>query len=129
MIMVANVHYARLTGWIYLLLAVAGLFERHIFYILTLPVLTTLLYLMIGLTGLTTAHKASKRGLMVYTLSMGIILSLWGLVGTVQPGLFMPAPLPIDNALHLLTGLWAFYGLLNEFWVFLTAKLKKEGTN
>ncbi len=129
MIMVENVHYARLTGWIYLLLAVAGLFERHIFYILTLPVLTTLLYLMIGLTGLTTAHKASKRGLMIYTLSMGIILLLWGLVGTVQPGLFMPAPLPIDNALHLLTGLWAFYGLLNEFWVFVAAKLKKEGTN
>ncbi len=127
--MKAYVLYTRLTGWIYLLLAIAGIFERHLFYALTLPILTVLIYLMIGLTGLTMAHKADATGLMVYNLLLGAGLLAWGLAGTLQSDLFTPAPLPMDNALHLLTGLWAFYGLFNSFWGFLSAKSKKEDTN
>lgn len=130
MSMAANVMYARMTGWIYLLLAVAGLFDRHLFYVLTLPVLTTLIYLMIGLSSLTAAHKASAIGLMIYNLVLGSALVLWGIAGTMHPEWFVPAPLPLDNALHLLTGVWAFYGLLSVTWKrSRAAKAKQEDAN
>ncbi len=125
----AYVLYARFTGWIYLLLAIIGIFERHLFYVLTLPVLAVLIYLIIGLTGLTVAHKVHEKGLMVYNLVLGTGLLIWGLFGTLQPDLFTPAPLPLDNALHLLTGLWAFYGLLSGLWTYFSAKSKKEDAN
>ena len=125
----AYVLYARFTGWIYLLLAITGIFERHLFYVFTLPVLTVLIYLMIGLSGLTIAQKVQGTGLMVYNLLLGIALLFWGLIGTLQPDLFTPAPLPLDNALHLLTGLWAFYGLLSRLWTYFSAKSKKEDAN
>lgn len=124
-----NRRYLRIMGWLYLALFIIGLFDRHLYYVLTLPPLTILLYLCIGLASLTIAHKTAMKGMMIYNLVAGSLLVIWGITGTLYPALFTPAPLPLDNALHTLTGLWAYAAIGYEMWLIFSRKSDEEDTN
>ncbi len=103
--------YARVTGWIYLLLAAAGAFTDHLWHMITLSSPMTLMHLAIGVAGLSVARQGKHRAHRTYSLTVGFVFMLWGIAGTFYPQYINPRPLPLENALHLITGMWGFYGV------------------
>ena len=102
--------YARITGWLYLLLAVAGLFTNNLWHMFNLSGMMTVIHAGIGVTGITVASRGGARMHRFYNVALAVSLTSWGVIGTVSPQWLQPYPLPLENALHTLTGLWGFYG-------------------
>ncbi len=112
----AEKSYARATGWIYLILSGAGLFTNNLWHMINLSGTMTMIHLAIGVTGLTVARQGGARAHRVYNLLLGVILTTWGVTGTWAPTALVPYPLPLENALHVLTGIWGFYGAGSVLW-------------
>lgn len=108
--------YARTIGWLYFLLAVTGLFTTNLWHMFTLTGPMTVIHFAIGISGLVVVGKGGARAHRVFSLTTGIALTAWGVTGTLAPQLLTPYPLPLENALHVLTGIWGFYGLGSSFW-------------
>ncbi|MHB1627668.1 MAG: hypothetical protein ACYCVB_04720 [Bacilli bacterium] len=112
----AEKSYARATGWLYLTLSAAGLFTNNLWHMMNLSGSMTVIHLAIGVTGLTVARQGGARAHRIYSLLLGFILTAWGVAGTWTPTMLSPYPLPLENALHVLTGIWGFYGAGSVFW-------------
>lgn len=108
--------YARVIGWLYFSLGVTGLFTDNLWHMFALTHMIPMLYMIIGLSGLIVAGKAGLRAHQFFNLFMGTALTVWGVMGTLMPQLFSPLPLPLDNALHVVSGLWGFYAVATAFW-------------
>ncbi len=108
--------YARTTGWIYLIIAVCSLFTDNLWHMLHFSTSVTIASFVFGLSGLTIARTKNYTYHRYYNLIAGVSLTTWGLTGTFYPQWFTPAPLPLDNGLHMLTGIWGFYGIGSVFW-------------
>lgn len=108
---VADKNYARAMGWLYLALACAGLVTDNLWHTINLSSPMTIVHLAIGVAGLTVARQGGHTAMRIFALLLGSILLAWGTVGTWAPQMLTPHPLPLENALHMLTGIWGFYGL------------------
>ncbi|MCY0869775.1 MAG: hypothetical protein OWT27_04195, partial [Firmicutes bacterium] len=71
----------------------------------------SVVYVGLGLTGIAIANRASNRGRMIFAATAGLLLLAWGAVGMARPLWLSPSPLPLDNALRAVTGLWGFYAV------------------
>ncbi len=118
----AERNYARVTGWLYLLLAVAGLFTNNLWNMFNLSGTMTVIHAVIGITGIAVANRGTARLHRVYNLALALTLTTWGVVGTVSPRWLQPYPLPLENALHTLTGIWGFYGAGQALFARLTRR-------
>jgi len=76
----------------------------------------TIIHFAIGISGLTIALRGKLFSQRAYSLIVGLALTAWGVTGTLAPNLLNPYPLPLENALHVVTGIWGFYGLGSSFW-------------
>jgi len=112
----AQRNYARVTGWLYLLLGIMGFFTPTLWHMFTLFGHLTALHIAIGICGLTVSRHGGSRAHRLYSLLLGLGLTLWGVTGTVAPQLLVPWPLPLENALHMITGIWGFYALGAFLW-------------
>lgn len=108
--------YARSIGWTYLGLAVAGVFTNNLWHMFTLSTTMTGIHLALGISGLTVALRGGARAHRAFNLTAGVLLTAWGVTGTVAPTVLSPYPLPLENAFHVLTGIWGFYGVGTVFW-------------
>ncbi|PWI57918.1 hypothetical protein [Sulfoacidibacillus thermotolerans] len=108
--------YARATGWIYLTLAVSSLFTDNLWHMLHFTTAITWANLTVGLSGLVIARSNHYKAHRFYNLFAGVTLISWGILGTFYPQWFTTPPLPLDNGLHVLTGIWGFYGIGTVFW-------------
>ncbi len=103
--------YARTIGWLYLALGCAGVFTSTLWDALRLTPVVIVVYVGVGLTGIAVANRASARGRLLFAVLIGSLLLAWGAVGIAAPHWLTPLPLPLDNALRTVTGLWGFYSL------------------
>lgn len=102
--------YARVTGWLYFVLGLSGLFTDHLWHMFHVSGTVMFIHFAIGLVGLTVSRHGTLRACRIYSVAMGLLLLLWGGVGTMAPGWLDPYPLPLENALHVISGIWGFYG-------------------
>ncbi|MCY0901350.1 MAG: DUF4383 domain-containing protein, partial [Firmicutes bacterium] len=97
----AQRRYARLTGWLYLLLGITGFFTRTLWHMFTLSGHLMALHIAIGICGLTVSRQGGQRAHRLYSVGLGLGLTVWGVAGTVAPQVLQPSPLPLENALHV----------------------------
>ncbi|MCI0182102.1 MAG: hypothetical protein OWR52_03075 [Acidibacillus sp.] len=115
-------NYARTTGWIYLVVAITSLFTDNLWHMLHFSTSATIASFAIGLTGLTISRSSNNTYHRYYNLFAGATLTVWGLTGTLYPQWFKTTPLPLDNGLHVITGIWGFYGVGSLFWSRISRK-------
>ena len=108
--------YARVSGWIFLALGAAGLLTRDLGHMLQVGGILAPVHLAIGLAGIATANRGGVRARRIFNLTLGCLLTAWGVAGTLEAPLLSPAPLPLENGLHALIGIWGFYGPLGALW-------------
>ncbi len=115
----ADYRYARVTGWLYFALGVLGLFTDHLWHMFHVGGNMMYMHFIIGIIGITAARYGSIRQTRLYAITVGLLLLTWGAVGTLSPAWLDPYPLPLENALHVITGIWGFYGIGNSMmnWV------------
>lgn len=111
----AERNYARFVGWVYLGLGVAGVFTNNLWHMFNLSGTMTAIHIGLGIGGLTVALRGGSRAHRGFNLIAGTFLTAWGVAGTVTPEWLSPHPLPLENALHTLTGVWGFYGAGSSF--------------
>lgn len=70
----------------------------------------TAFHLTIGLTGISLANRRHVKALRIYGLTLGVLLTALGVAGTIDPQAVEPTRMPLENALHVVTGIWGFYG-------------------
>lgn len=104
--MMANT-FARVAGWLALLLGILGFFVSDLFGLIQFDLTHNIVHLVLGLLGIAAAQKAS--GAKAYAQWFGGIYLILGIVGfffAEWAGLHLEVT---ENLLHIVLGAWGLY--------------------
>lgn len=105
--------FNRLTGWLYFVTGMAGLFTTHWGSYMRFSPSETALHIALGLLAMSAA-RGRLRGAAVGALWIGLCSLLWGIWGLAWPISVLGGAEPVENAVHFVIGLWGLYVAVHD---------------
>lgn len=102
--------FARVAGWLALLLGIIGFFVTDLFGLIQFDTTQNIIYLVLGLLGI--AAGQSKKAAKLFAQVFGPVYLIIGIVGFFVPTMGSISLDVTENLLHLLLGIW---GLIAAF--------------
>lgn len=101
-----SITYARVFGWVFLILGMIGLYTHDLWGVIQLDPIQTAIHFVFGFTGIAMGHhKYTKE----FSLFMGGLLVVIGIYGFLFVQLYTIHFEILENIIHILLGTWGVY--------------------
>ncbi|ASS74541.1 hypothetical protein CIG75_05700 [Tumebacillus algifaecis] len=103
--------YARVAGWIFLLIGLLGFFMNDLFGLIQFDTTHNIVHLVLGVLGIAAGQSVTWSRL--YAQVFGTIYVLLGILGFFLPDLLGYHHLEVtENLVHVILGAWGLYAVL-----------------